>query len=180
MTLWRGLAITTVAALGGCYNAGPYGYDHYYVPLDYEDDLVETAQEAVFNEVRTDPEDFGGTLISWFGVVEQVDAGEGGASIVRLSFRTHQERHLCFEEERNTCRVTVSQASAGTFTARVRLRPEDQQGQNSIGSGSLLRVYCHVTGEFDAEGGPLLDCEQYRHWPRGQWAHTGMRGQMRR
>jgi hypothetical protein len=37
-----------------------------------------------------------------------------------------------------------------------------------------------VTGEYDAEGGPVLDCEHYRHWPRGQWAHTGMRDRMRR
>lgn len=169
-----------IIALGGCYSAGPYGYDHHYVPLDAEEDLIEESQDAVFNEVRTDPEDFRGSLINWFGVVEQIDAAESGATLVRLSFRTHQERHLCAEEERETCRVTVSQASSGTFSARIRLRPEDQQGRNSLGAGSLLRAYCNVTGEYDAEGGPLLGCDYYRHWPRGQWAHTGMRGEMRR
>lgn len=180
MKLRNGIAIMTVIALGGCYDAGPYGYDLHYVPLDEEEDLIDQSQEAVFNEVRTDPEDFQGSMISWFGVVEQVGATEGGESLIRLSFRTHQERHLCGDAERETCRVTVSQASSGSFTARVRLRPEDTQGRNNMGPGSLLRVYCNVSGEYDSEGGPLLACEQYRHWPRGQWADTGMRDQMRR
>jgi hypothetical protein len=178
MTLTRGLFIITIA-LGGCYNAGPYGYDRHYVPLDEEEDLIEQSQEAVFNEVRTDPEDFRGATISWFGVVEQVEEAEG-ATVMRLSFRTHQERHLCEEEERNTCRVTVSQASSGTYSARIQLRTEDQQGRNRLAAGSLVRVYCTVTGEYDSEGGPLLGCDYYRHWPRGQWAHTGMRDEMRR
>lgn len=166
--------------LSACYNAGPYGYDQHYVPLDEEEDLYEGATAAVFNEVRNDPLDFEGRTISWFGVVEEMSDGEGGQSLIRLSFRTHQPRHLCGTEERESCRVTVSQASSGTFSARLQLRPEDQEGRLRVVPEGLLRVYCSVSGEYDAEGGPLLDCQYYRHWPRGQWAHTGMRNTMRR
>jgi hypothetical protein len=134
----------------------------------------------VYNEVRNDPEDFRDSLASWFGVVEAIQGRPDGLSDIRLGFRTHQERHLCADQERETCRVTVSQASSGPFTARVRLRPEDTSGRNRVAADSLLRVYCTVTGEYDDEGGPLLACDYYRHWPRGQWAHTGMREGMRR
>jgi len=170
-----------LAFVGGCYHAGPYGYDQHYVPLRAERTFFEHGQEAVYNDVRTDPEEFRGQLLSWFGVVEQVgnEADRGGREI-RLSFRSHQDRHLCSEEERNTCRVTVSQASSGTFTAVVQLRPEDLQGRNRVAPGSLLRAYCRAGSEYDAEGGPLLRCEYYRHWPRGQWVDTGMRNSMRR
>jgi hypothetical protein len=179
MNRWSHLAVLVVA-LGGCTPGGQYGYADHYIPLREERAHLAQAQEAVFNEVRTDPMTFQNRVFSWFGVVEQIQPGEAGASLVRLSYRNHQERHLCTEEERNTCRVTVSQASSGTFTAQVTLRPGDAAGQNRVAPGSLLRVYCQVTGEYDAEGGPLLRCDYYRHWPRGQWAHTGMRGQMRR
>jgi len=169
-----------LAVVCGCYNPGPYGYDHHYVPLDAEEELYEQAQEAVYNDVRTDPEDFQGQLVLWFGVVEEVGSMDGDAHLIRMGFRTHQERHLCEEQERQTCRVTVSQASSGSFTAAVRLRAEDRSGRNRVNPGSLMAVYCRITGEYDAEGGPLLRADFYRHWPRGQWVHTGMRGQMRR
>jgi hypothetical protein len=174
------VAATTLALFAGCYDAGLYGYDTHYVPLDAEEALHEHAVEAVFNDVRTDPNDFAGQLVGWFGAVEGLAEANDGATVVRLGFRAHQERHLCASEERGSCRVTVSQASSGSFSARLRLRAADASGQNRVAAGSLLRVYCRVTGEFDAEGGPLLECEDYRHWPRGQWAHTGMRGEMRR
>lgn len=172
------VAVATFAA--ACYSAGPYGYERHYVPLGFERELNQRGVEAVYNDVRNDPDDFRDTLLAWFGVVEAVEPGEGGASLVRLSFRNHQDRHLCSELERETCRVTVSEASSGTFTARVHLRPEDSSGRLRVAPESLLRVYCHVTGEYDSEGGPLLECEQYRHWPRGQWVDTGARGSMRR
>ena len=167
-------------ALAGCYSAGPYGYHRHYVPLRSERALADRSVEAVYADVRGDPEAFSGTLLGWFGVVEELADGPEGATLARLSFRAHQRRHLCADRERDTCRVTVSQASSGTFTARVRLRPEDASGRNRVAPSSLLRVYCTVTAEYDAEGGPMLDCQDYRHWPRGQWAHTGMRETMRR
>lgn len=179
MIRWGHLAVLIVV-LCGCNRGGQYGYADHYIPLREERAHLEQSQEAVFNEVRTDPMDFENQVFSWFGVVEQLQPGEAGASLVRLSHRNHQARHLCAEEERDTCRVTVSQASSGTFTAQLTLRPEDAAGQNRVAPGSLLRVYCRVTGQYDAEGGPLVRCDYYRHWPRGQWVHTGMRGQMRR
>jgi hypothetical protein len=174
----RGAIVLALAC--GCYNAGPYGYDRVYAPLRPERAYLERAQEAVYNDVRSDPADFQGQVVSWFGEVESVAPAEGGGQQVRMGFRAHQERHLCEEAERQTCRVTVAQASSGSFTAVIQLTDVDQHGRNRVAAGSLLRVYCSVTGEYDAEGGPLLRCEYYRHWPRGQWVHTGMRGQMRR
>ncbi len=180
MTMGKSLPFAfVVILLAGCYNGGPYGYDQHYSPLDAEEEYFERASEAVYNDVRTDPEDFTGQLLSWFGIVEATETA-GDATVVRMAFRTHQARHLCRNEERESCRVTVSQASPGSFSARIELVSDDLQGRNRIAPGSLLRVYCNITGEFDTEGGPLLECEHYRHWPRGQWAHTGMRSEMRR
>lgn len=177
---WQRGVMVFLVVMGGCYTGGPYGYDQHYIPLRAERAFHEEAQEAVYNDVRTDPEDFEGQLVLWFGMVDEVGSRDGEAHLVRMGFRTHQERHLCAEEERETCRVTVSQASSGSFTAAVSLRPEDTQGRNRVNPGSLLAVYCRVTGEYDSEGGPLLRCDYYRHWPRGQWVHTGMRSGMRR
>jgi len=178
--MWRRLAAVATIAISGCYTGGTYGYDRHYIPRGAERQLMPRVQSTVYAEVRTDPQDFSDRLVSWFGVVETLGESSGEVQPVVLSFRSHQERHLCADLERETCRVTVSQASSGNFTASIRPREEDLDGRNQIGVGSLLRVYCNVTGEYDADGGPMLDCEHYRHWPRGQWAHTGMRDQLRR
>ena len=170
------LALVAVA----CYNAGRHGYDRTYVPLRDERPHLERAETGVYNDVRHSPDRYDGTLLSWFGTVQRVEPGPGTKSKIYLSFRTHQERHLCAEPERDSCRVTVSQASSGPFIAMVQLRSEDRVGQNRVGVNSLLRLYCVTTAVFDDEGGPILDCEYYRHWPRGQWVHTGMRSEMRR
>jgi len=176
----RKAVLMLVAVLGACNAGGQYGYADHYIPLREERELHAQAVEAVYNEIRNDPEDFADTLVGWFGVVEAVEAGEGGATLVRMSFRNHQDRHLCGDRERTTCRVTVSQASSGSFTARVTLRPEDASGRLRVAPESLMRVFCQVTGDYDSEGGPLLSCDNYRHWPRGQWVHTGMSDSMRR
>lgn len=175
------LALSALAlSSAGCYSAGLYGYDRTYVPLDPEEGLIERATVPPYRDVRRDPREFQRALITWFGVVTSTEAQPGGKVLVHMSHRIHQERHLCADMERDTCRVTVSERSEGVFSAIITIRPEDTTGANRLSTGSLLRVYGTVTGGYDAEGGPVLQARYYRHWPRGQFLTTAARGQMRR
>jgi hypothetical protein len=76
----------------------------------------------------------------------------------------------------------VSEADGGAFTAILSHVPADEQhGENRIQVGSLVHVYGRlVPGEYDANGGPVLRAEFYRHWPRGQYVTTAARGAWRR
>ena len=175
------LALLVVAlSSAGCYSAGLYGYDRTYVPLDEEEGLIERATVPPYRDVRRDPREFRRALVMWFGVVTSTEAEPGGKVLVHTSHRIHQDRHLCADMERDTCRVTVSERSEGVFSAIIAIRPEDTTGRNRLQTGSLVRVYGTVTGGYDAEGGPVLRARYYRHWPRGQYLTTAARGQMRR
>ncbi len=174
--LWSALFLV------GCYDPGPYGYDRLYVPSNAEQAYVESARQPAYNEVRSDPVRFENQVIAWFGVVTDVTPPARGSdvTVVKLSHRIHQERHLCTDMERETCRVTVSDRSEGPFTIRIRMRPEDVRGRNRMQQGSMVRVYGTVTGDYDADGGPILETRLYRHWPRGQYVTAQARRDMRR
>lgn len=174
------MALGAVLLLTGCYSAGIYGYDRTYVPLDDEEDLEMRATVPPYRDVRRDPRDFATDLVTWYGVVTSTEAQPGGKVQVHMSHRIHQDRHLCADMERDTCRVTVSERSEGVFTAIVHLHGEDVAGRNRLQTGSLVRVYGKVTGAYDAEGGPVIEARYYRHWPRGQYLTTAAAGQMRR
>lgn len=169
-----------VVIASGCYGAGIYGYDRRYVPLDDEEGALASARVPPYEGVRRSPRDYRSASITWFGVVSSTEASPDGAVMVHAGHRIHQERHLCADLERETCRVTVSQRSEGPFTAKLRLRPEHVEGRNRLQPGSLIRAYGRVTGEYDAEGGPVLAATYYRHWPRGQYLTTADRSRMRR
>lgn len=168
-----------VVLLAACGGAGPYGYSREYVPLSDEEDWIEREQRVTYEEVRRDPEDFRSATVGWFGVVTGLDTS-GDRARVALSFRTHRERHLCEDERDSSCRVTVSERSSGPFTAIVSLRPEDLNGQDRVWQGSLLKVYGSPNGEFDDQGGPVIDARWYRHWPPGKYVTTGAAARMRR
>lgn len=171
---WIGLALL------GCSGAGRFGYARTYVPLGEEDRYLRLAEESVYDEVRRMPDRFRNKLISWFGVVTDVQPAASGEARVAMQVRTHQERHLCEEPEEHSCRVTVSEQSGGPFTAVLRLSPDDRAGENRLQPGSLVRVYGDVVvGEYDAQGGPVLRARHYRHWPRGQYVTTALRGSWR-
>ena len=176
----RWLLLAVPVALAACYSAGIYGYDRTYVPLDDEDDLIERASVPPYVDVKRDPREFRGKMLTWFGVVTTTESGQGGRTALHLAHRIHQDRHLCADMERDTCRVTVSERSEGPFTAEVQVRSEDSGGRNRLQPGSLIRVYGEVTGGYDSEGGPVVQARWYRHWPRGQYLTTAARGQMRR
>jgi hypothetical protein len=169
-----------LAGLLGC-GAGPYGYARTYVNLGDEEPYARRANDVIYDEVVRLPERYQGQLISWFGVVSSVEPGPSGAARVTLHHRTHQERHLCEEAEaENTCRVTINAENGGAFTALVRLTSADQNGENRVQTGSLVRVYGQlVPGEHGADNGPVLRVQYYRHWPRGQFVTTAARGNFR-
>jgi hypothetical protein len=178
------LAITAMAlALPACSGAGRYGYAQTYSPLGDEEAWVERANnDAVYDEVRRMPDSYRDQTLSFFGVVTGVDAGQGGAPArIALQIRTHQARHLCEDETDRSCRVTVSARDGGPLTAVIALRPEDAAGENRVQVFSLLRVFGRlVPGEYDAQGGPVLRAEFYRHWPRGEYVTTEASSAMRR
>jgi len=180
MRAW--IVLLIALALGpclGCGGAGQYGYAREYEPLSEEDDFIEAEEHVTYEDVRRDPADFRSSQLGWFGVVTDLDTS-GDRARVHLEHRIHQERHLCADEYDSSCRVTVSERAGGPFTAVVDLRPEDRGGQDRLWVGSLVKVYGSPTGEFDEDGGPVIDARWYRHWPRGKYVTTGAAASMRR
>lgn len=166
---------------GGCASGGRYGYARTYVPLDDESTWAARSEEPVYDDIRRAPEPFRGRVVSFFGIVRSVGRGDNGPWRLALQVRTHQERHLCEEDSESTCRVTVSARDGGAFTASLTLRPEDIDGENRLQTNSLVRVFGTVTpGEYDADGGPVVQVQYYRHWPRGQYVTTASAELMRR
>lgn len=173
-------ASVLMLVIPGC-GANPYGYARYYEPLDDEEFFARQAVEPPYTEVVRDPGSFADVLIGWFGVVREVIPQEDRSILVRMSQRPHVERHLCAERSESSCRVTVSERDAGSFSVRLRLPPgAESQRVPRIRRDSLLKIYGRPTGEYDTTGGPFLSVEYYRHWPRGQYVDTTARSLMRR
>jgi len=177
-------------ALAGC-GAGPYGFAQEYTPLDEEKQFHADGTEFVYEEVNGDPAAFEGKLIAWFGVVEKVTLNDDGRYEIQLAQRKHQPRHLCDSDADDSCRVTVHFASAGGFTAFVRLTPEDTTpGLDKVQPGSLLRVFgkvrCRLNDDeqkvcdYDDRGGVILDAVFYRQWPARYFVTNRAAESMRR
>lgn len=178
------------AALSAC-GAGQYGFSRDYTPLDDEERFHESGTELVYEEVNGDPAAFDGKLIAWFGVAEKVTLIDDGRYEIQLSHHKHQPRHLCDSDADDSCRVTVHFASAGGFTALVRLKPEDTTpGLDKVQPGSLLRVFgkvrCRLNDDeqkvcdYDDRGGVILDADFYRQWPARYYVTTRAAASMRR
>ena len=169
--------ITLAAACGG----PQYGYTREYEPLSAEEDLYEKAETASYEELRRDPNAYARRLVGWFGVVTEAKTDPAtGVTRATMELRFHQKRHLCADQFESSCRVTVSEKSAGPFTAVIALRPEDTEGKDRVYRGSLLKVYGLADGDFDDQGGPVIRAQYYRHWPRGTYVTTASTGVMRR
>ena len=178
------------AALSAC-GAGQYGFSQTYAPLDDEEPFHESGTELVYEEVNGDPAAFDGKLIAWFGVVEKVTLTDDGRYEIQLSHHKHQPRHLCDSDADDSCRVTVHFASAGGFSALVKLTPEDTTpGLDKVQPGSLLRVFgklrCRLNDDeqkvcdYDDRGGVILDAGFYRQWPARYYVTTRAAASMRR
>jgi hypothetical protein len=172
------IAFTILAAACG----GPqYGYARTYEPLSDEEVFHQKAETVSYEELRRDPNAYVRRLIGWFGVVTEAKTDPAtGETRAAMELRFHQKRHLCADQFESSCRVTVSERSAGPFTAVVKLRPEDKEGKDRVYRGSLLKVYGSPDGDFDDEGGPIIRAQYYRHWPRGTYVTTASTGVMRR
>lgn len=180
MRAWIVIFVALSGALVvGCGGGGQYGYAREYEPLSEEEPYFEAEQRVTYEDVRRDPADYRSSQIGWFGVVTDLDTS-GDRARIHLSHRIHQDRHLCADEYDSSCRVTISEREGGPFTAVVDLRPEDLAGQDRLWVGSLVKVYGAPTGDFDDQGGPVIDAEWYRHWPRGKYVTTGAAASMRR
>jgi len=168
----------SVAACGG---ANQYGYGREYVPLSDEEPYYEKAEQVSYEEVRRDPAAYGDKIIGWFGTVTDVLMDDSGnVSLIMMQLRFHQNRHLCSDQFDSSCRVTISQREGGPFSAKLVLSPDDQIGKNRVYKGSLLKVYGFPTGDFDEQGGPIIQAQYYRHWPRNTYVTTTAQRTMRR
>jgi hypothetical protein len=160
---------------------GRYGYDVKYRPVKAEKKWAKKVTEINYEEIRRDPMNYADATLGWFGVVEEVVAEQGGTFTLLCQYRTHQPRHLCEDKfDKKTCRVTVSKKSPGTFTTTVKATSEDDiMGKNKIQTKSLVKVYGKATGDYDDEGGPVLETLWFRHWPPGQYVDTSAASFMR-
>jgi hypothetical protein len=175
------LVAAIASGLLACGGGGRYGYSREYSYYGHEEQYARRANDALYDEVRRMPDRYNTQLIGWFGVVNAVEPAPNGETRVAMQLRTHQERHLCMDETEGSCRVTVSEADGGPFTALVHLAGDDASGENRVQIGSLLKVYgTLVPGEYDARGGPVLRAQFYRHWPHGQYVTTAARASYRR
>jgi hypothetical protein len=176
------LALSGAAGLMQCNSGGRYGYAREYVYLPEEQPFAQRADEsAVYDEVRRLPDRFADHVLTWWGIVSNVEPGTEGLTRVTLQLRTHQVRHLCEDETDGSCRVTINDRDGGSFTVLLRLNPDDLSGENRVQPLALLHVYGTVVqGEYNSDGGPVLRGQYYRHWPRGQFVTTASSGGMRR
>jgi hypothetical protein len=175
------MIVLSLALIAGC-GGGRFGFARTYEALGDESAYLQREVPLTYEDVQRFPDRHREDLLGWFGVVREIadlDPASGQARLL-LDLRTHQERHLCADETTGSCRVTVSDRSVGPFEARVRLRAEDlAEGRERIHTGSLVKVYGHVTDPGSEESGPILEAEWYRHWPHGMYVTTGARGSMR-
>ena len=179
VALFVSLFITLLASAVGC-GGSRYGYARQYEATDGEGAYLARSVDAAYEEVRrARPEDQ--PFVGWFGVVTSAPEVSGGVARMRMSLRTHQERHLCRSEYADSCRVTVTEREIGTYTVQIPIRAEDmREDQTRLAPGSLLRVYGRSAGEQDASGDPVIVAEWYRHWPRFTYVTTASAGSMRR
>jgi hypothetical protein len=175
-------AIAIALIVQACGGGNPYGYARQYVPLSNEETYFKRAENVAYEDVRRDPTMLRGKLLAWFGVVTDLEKKPlaDGRVMLSLTLRFYQSRHLCENQFESSCKVTISERSGGPFSAITVLRPEDIQGKNRVYTGSLLKVYGIPTGEYDNEGGPIIETRFYRHWPRGTYVTTAWHDTMRR
>ena len=173
-------AFGLVLLVAGC-GAGKYGFSPKYVPTDGEDSAIDGAREYDPVMYGREPDQWRKGKTMLFGVVTSRTAGQGGAAYVTLSIRRLEPRNLCTSgNDEDSCRVTVSDKDFGTMHVSVGLHGEDDVGEHSVGTGSLLRVVGQIGQDVDpGDGQPVLRASFYRHWPRHFYVTKADADQMR-
>lgn len=164
----RTIVLLAALALAGCRSAGPYGYAPKYVATSEEESAITGAREFDPVMYQREPETWRKSSTMVFGVVSSRAPGPGGQAYLTLSVRRLEPRNLCTNaNDEDTCRVTVTDRDFGKIHALVKLRPEDDVGEKSVGVGSLVRVIGQLGEDVDPnDGSPILRASFYRHWPR--------------
>lgn len=179
---WIMASLVIFATIAGC-GGDRYGYSRHYSAYGDEGPYLDRAVSLSYEEVRRFPDRHAEELIGWFGVVTEItdlDTTTGEARLT-LQYRRHQERHLCSDERTGSCRVTVSQRAIGPFQVLLTVLPEDmEEGTERLWTGSLLKIYGHVSDAGTEESGPIIQVEHYRHFPHGTFVTTAAAGSMRR
>ncbi|WP_394832757.1 hypothetical protein LVJ94_40270 [Pendulispora rubella] len=174
-------ALALLVFVTGCAGPGLYGHSPRYVPLAEEESAAAGVREYDPVMYAREPEEWKKRKSSLFGVVTSRTPGAGGAAYLAVTVRKLEPRNLCDSINSNdTCRVTVSDRDFGAVHALVRLKPEDDVGEISLGPGSLVRVIGTFGQDTDAgDGGPILRADYYRHWPRGYFVTRADANEMR-
>jgi len=161
-------ALGLALLLAGCSGAGPYGYAAQYTATSDESAATNGAREYDPVMYAREPEVWRKSKTALFGVVTSRAPGPGGAAYLTLGVRKLETRNLCSNaRDEATCRVTVSDRDFGIVHVLVKLSPEDDMGEHSIGAGSLVRAAGNFGEDVDpADGGPVMRASFYRHWPR--------------
>jgi len=178
---WIPVLLLLLGSIAGC-GGDRFGYSRSYTAYGDEGPFLDREVELSYEEVRRFPDRHAEELLGWFGVVRRIDAldRDTGEARLTLEYRRHQARHLCSDERSGSCRVTVSQRGIGPFQVLLTVRPEDlQEGTDRLWTGSLLKVYGHVTDAGTEETGPTIQVEHYRHFPHGTYVTTAAAGSMR-
>lgn len=176
-------AVLALGALSlfACHSAGPYGHAPSYVPTSDEESAVQGAREYDPVMYGREPEDWRLHKTVLFGIVTGRQPGPGGAAYLTVSVRRLEPRNLCANaNDEDTCRVTVSDRDFGVVHVLQALRAEDDLGEKSVGSSSLVRVVGQFGEDVDqADGAPILRGQFYRHWPRHYYVTNSKSDTMR-
>jgi len=166
--LARLLAAAVVTCTSACGGAGPYDHAAVYVPLPGEDAAAKGARDYDPVMVQRQPDAWRSSPASVFGVVVARAPGPGGSAYLTLTVRRLEGRNLCeYAADETSCRTTVSDRDFGVVHAILALRHEDDVGEHSVGTGSLLRLVGTLAQDPDPnDGNPVIRPTFYRHWPR--------------
>jgi hypothetical protein len=173
--------LPSIALVGGCHSAGPYGYSRTYAALSAESSATEKSQEYDPVMANRMPHEWQGKDLDLFGVVLARDEGRDGLVDLTLSMRRLAPRNLCEAGEEDTCRVTVSDREMARVHALLKVDASDDVGQTRVQPRSLVRIVGRLEDQPDkSDGSPVLLVSFYRHWPPNYYVTEQARTYMRR
>lgn len=170
---------TLLCFAAGC-GGGPYGHSRFYDPLSDEEDALDGA--VTYDPVMADraPDEWARKKVTLFGIVERRADLDDGTMDLTVSVRGLEGRNLCADRTEGSCRTTVSERENARIHVTLRpVVPEDDQGEVSIGPGSLVRAVGKLAASATEGGDPVLVATYYRHWPRGYYVTTSSAQLMR-